>query len=914
MMKKILIFLLVLCSAVTTMAQNDTTKYTTVNGYGQNFNRIKGKLAIVFPTDTAQNKLPGSIAVINGVAYVKETSAWLAIGANALDTAALLSTVVRTFGTQSVAGSKTFTDSIRFNKTFAAYNSLAIFGTGNSAVKIGYGLTSDVTQLKLGDSFHFLRNGGAPPEISVVGNGLLMYNNYLSVYGGVGTGHPGEIRLAGNFSLEVARFGAYNTATSSLYFGNSASDYANLQITYSRNTQWMVNDTSTIPTYNASALVSLQSTKKGFLLPRMTTTQRNAISSPATGLEVYNTTTNTKNYYNGTTWVELAAGNFLQISDTAAMLANYPLINGTRATGTWNISVTGNAGTVTNGVYTTTFNTLGDARYLQLTGGTLTGALEGTSADFSGAVSTGNLGAANVTSAGNVSGNAFIKFGGTSSQFLKADGSVDANTYATTASLGSYVPYTGATTNVNLGVYELTASVFNGQIQSFLTNVNTNYYLPLISSNAAADEYLYTSANSPRVNGSTGAMTLVGALSGTNGTFTGQFTMASTSGTNVGVGTTPSAWASTWKVLQVQNSAFASLSSQYTFVGQNWYNDGASKYIGTGRATLYQQFDGEHSFFTSPSGTAGGTISFTEALTIKNSGNVGIGTTSPSSYYATNLVVSAGSEGGITIANTGTTGAQYLAFADGTTGADRFRGYLTYNHTDNSMSMAVDAAIKFKILSAGRFLFNTETDDGSSIGQFAGDVLLTKAGNLNLVVKTTSNNTPYFSLSRNSGSNGIFGAYVNSSSETIFENQNGTFATFATTGAATFSSTLGINGVSDNVKGTTYTPTFTNIANSSNFTGIVSQYIRVGNTVTVSGYVTFDAAASGLVQFRGTLPVSSALTATGQLAGTGAVSLGGSYVVSEIVANAANDASQFSLYVTGAGTYSVSYSFTYQIL
>ena len=56
----------------------------------------------------------------------------------------------------------------------------------------------------------------------------------------------------------------------------------------------------------------------------------------------------------------------------------YPTYNGTGATGTWPIGVTGNSGTVTNGVYTTTFNGLGDARYLQLTGGTLSGLLTGT--------------------------------------------------------------------------------------------------------------------------------------------------------------------------------------------------------------------------------------------------------------------------------------------------------------------------------------------------------------------------------------------------------------------------------------------------------------------------------------------------------------------------------------------------------
>jgi hypothetical protein len=47
----------------------------------------------------------------------------------------------------------------------------------------------------------------------------------------------------------------------------------------------------------------------------------------------------------------------------------------------------GNASTVTNGVYTTTFNGLGDARYLQLTGGALSGGLNGTTANFTGKLS-----------------------------------------------------------------------------------------------------------------------------------------------------------------------------------------------------------------------------------------------------------------------------------------------------------------------------------------------------------------------------------------------------------------------------------------------------------------------------------------------------------------------------------------------
>jgi hypothetical protein len=51
-----------------------------------------------------------------------------------------------------------------------------------------------------------------------------------------------------------------------------------------------------------SAQLDVSSTTKGFLPPRMTTTQRNAISSPATGLTIYNTTSNSFEVYNGTNW------------------------------------------------------------------------------------------------------------------------------------------------------------------------------------------------------------------------------------------------------------------------------------------------------------------------------------------------------------------------------------------------------------------------------------------------------------------------------------------------------------------------------------------------------------------------------------------------------------------------------------
>lgn len=52
----------------------------------------------------------------------------------------------------------------------------------------------------------------------------------------------------------------------------------------------------------ASAMLEVSSTSKGFLPPKMTAAQRDAISSPATGLMVYNTDSNEINYYNGSSW------------------------------------------------------------------------------------------------------------------------------------------------------------------------------------------------------------------------------------------------------------------------------------------------------------------------------------------------------------------------------------------------------------------------------------------------------------------------------------------------------------------------------------------------------------------------------------------------------------------------------------
>ncbi|MBI4647252.1 MAG: hypothetical protein HY738_11860 [Bacteroidia bacterium] len=62
-------------------------------------------------------------------------------------------------------------------------------------------------------------------------------------------------------------------------------------------------------TAHPSAMLDVKSLTKGFLTPRLTTVQRTAISSPATGLLVFDTDLNSYYCYNVAGWVNLTYGN-----------------------------------------------------------------------------------------------------------------------------------------------------------------------------------------------------------------------------------------------------------------------------------------------------------------------------------------------------------------------------------------------------------------------------------------------------------------------------------------------------------------------------------------------------------------------------------------------------------------------------
>lgn len=112
-------------------------------------------------------------------------------------------------------------------------------------------------------------------------------------------------------------------------------------------------------------------------------------------------------------------GTTQDLSANRSFAINYPITSFNTRTGAITLSSTD----VTTALGFTPYNATNPANYIDasalapyllLAGGTMTGALSGTSASYS----------------GNVTALSFIKTGGTSAQFLKADGTVDSSVYA----------------------------------------------------------------------------------------------------------------------------------------------------------------------------------------------------------------------------------------------------------------------------------------------------------------------------------------------------------------------------------------------------------------------------------------------------------------------------------------------------
>jgi len=101
-------------------------------------------------------------------------------------------------------------------------------------------------------------------------------------------------------------------------------------------------------------------------------------------------------------------------------------------------------------------------------------------------------------------------------------------------------------------------------------------------------------------------------------------------GTNLGLGVTPSSWATNFKAIQIATSGVSLFSddAEAAWFATNayWATGAIPKYLASTYAAAYrmQRTTGDHQWYIAPSGTAGNTVTFTQAMTLNASGKLSL--------------------------------------------------------------------------------------------------------------------------------------------------------------------------------------------------------------------------------------------------------------------------------------------------
>ena len=194
--------------------------------------------------------------------------------------------------TRILSGSYTLSGSLITNDGIIAQSVTAsLFGTSswaNSAIFATSVSASGVIGLNLNQistgSFtasvspsRFSVNSGSSTELVVTGTGVIIGNNTTDIHSVTGSFQTQNIST---LSITSSIVSSSNILASSIGINTNTPD--------------------------SSTVADIVSTTKGILIPRMTTTQRDAISTPASQLLISNTTKNTLDQYNGTSWNSIA--------------------------------------------------------------------------------------------------------------------------------------------------------------------------------------------------------------------------------------------------------------------------------------------------------------------------------------------------------------------------------------------------------------------------------------------------------------------------------------------------------------------------------------------------------------------------------------------------------------------------------
>jgi hypothetical protein len=165
--------------------------------------------------------------------------------------------------------------------------------------------------------------------------------------------------------------------------------------------------------------------------------------------------------------------------------------------------------------------------------------------------------------------------------------------------------------------------------------------------------------------------------------------------------------------------------------------------------SIGQDYDNSSAFSIAYANASGASLSANSVLVINTSGNVGIGTSTPSSFYsaANNLVIGTGSGAhGLTIYS-GSGDSGYIGFNDTVTNS--MQGFIQYNHSGDYMAFAPNGSVKVRIDSSGNLLVGaTAVGNGGKL-YVNGSISLgtTTTGTQSSIAKDTTQQTASVSTS-----------------------------------------------------------------------------------------------------------------------------------------------------------------------
>jgi len=359
-----------------------------------------------------------------------------------------------------------------------------------------------------------------------------------------------------------------------------------------------------------------------------------------------------------------------------------PSTTGSGASGTWDISITGNAATATSATSATTATNLagGAANRVpyQSASGTTTFVAaptvtnsylkwNGTALGWD-TVSGGGGGSGDVVGPASATDNAIVRFDGTTGKLVQNSVVTIADSTGDISGVGQLNATTVDATNVEVTNIKAKDGTAAATIADS-TGVVTVTAAPVMTALTASQAVFTTAGKALTSNAITGtgnvvmsaSPTLTGTISAAAATLSGNLTLSggtangvlylngskvATSGSglvfdssgNLGLGVTPSAFGGIYKGFQIGQGGLMSRTggSDVYLLGNNYYDGTNFRYINTAFASRYQQDAGSHAWFSAPSGTAGNTITFTQALTLDANRNLLLnGTTAGASSVGT---------------------------------------------------------------------------------------------------------------------------------------------------------------------------------------------------------------------------------------------------------------------------------------